>query len=59
MVYIGGVTEILPAVLFVGTFLTAGIHEEWLSAGGAQRWLWVSLVTVGTLSGLALIPLLH
>ena len=57
--YIAGVIEFFLVVLFVGTMLPAGIHEEWLAAGGALRWLWVSLATVGTLSALALIPLLH
>ncbi len=57
--YIAGVIEFFLVMLFVGTMLPAGIHEEWLAAGGALRWLWVSLATVGTLSALALIPLLH
>lgn len=57
--YIAGVIEFFLVVLFVGTMLPAGIHEEWLAAGGVKRWLWLSLATVGTLSALALIPLLH
>lgn len=57
--YIVGVTTFFLVVLFISTMLPAGIHEEWLTEGGAKRWLWWGLVTVGSLSALALIPLLH
>lgn len=57
--YIASVMSFFLVALFICTMLPAGIHEECLAAGGALRWLWISLATVGTLSALALIPLLH
>ena len=45
-------------VAFMASMLTLGIHEEWLEAAGAFRWLGWSLLALGAASGLALIVLL-
>lgn len=51
--------SILPVVLFAGSMIVLGLHEDWLMKGSSRRWLGWILVLVGVMSGLSLILLLQ
>lgn len=50
--------EFLLAVIFVGSLLPLGLHEEWLERGHPRFVLGWSMAAVGTIAAIGLMVLL-